>query len=151
MFVFSATKGGWGPWKVSGVCSKTCLFFQRQKEDGVRGRFQEFVAKHVCFFSDKRWMGSVEGFRSLQQNMFVFSATKGGWGPWKVSGVCSKTCGGGLVTSLRVCNQPITFRGGDMCTKVNGKPGLVEIKSKPCNEKICPGTLSFIYKKNNPR
>ncbi|XP_073476043.1 A disintegrin and metalloproteinase with thrombospondin motifs 20 [Aquarana catesbeiana] len=39
----------------------------------------------------------------------------GGWGPWEPYSSCSRTCGGGIKTSSRSCNQPEPRNGGKYC------------------------------------
>ncbi|XP_046582334.1 A disintegrin and metalloproteinase with thrombospondin motifs 9-like [Haliotis rubra] len=57
-------------------------------------------------------------------------ARNGGWGKWQDYGPCSRTCGGGIKTSIRQCNNPLPDNGGKYCL---GK----RIKYRSCNTKIC--------------
>ncbi|XP_041108240.1 A disintegrin and metalloproteinase with thrombospondin motifs 6-like [Polyodon spathula] len=39
----------------------------------------------------------------------------GGWGPWSIWGECSRTCGGGVSSSVRHCDSPAPSGGGKYC------------------------------------
>ena len=66
------------------------------------------------------------------------------WGSWGSYGSCSKTCGPGLKTRSRKCNNQISD-GGSYCV---GSAASTE----PCNTQKCQGTkilcliFYFIYK-----
>ncbi|XP_032885767.1 A disintegrin and metalloproteinase with thrombospondin motifs 6 [Amblyraja radiata] len=61
----------------------------------------------------------------------------GGWGPWSIWGECSRTCGGGVSSSLRHCDSPAPSGGGKYC--------LGERKRyRSCNTDSCPiGSRDF--------
>lgn len=42
-------------------------------------------------------------------------AVNGGWSKWNQPSSCSRTCGGGVTTSTRECNNPIPANGGRYC------------------------------------
>ena len=55
------------------------------------------------------------------------------WGTWQGFGPCSKTCGGGLRSRRRQCNNPPPVNDGDYCTGLNED-------FEDCDAKlICPG------------
>ncbi|XP_045465321.1 A disintegrin and metalloproteinase with thrombospondin motifs 9 isoform X2 [Harmonia axyridis] len=60
----------------------------------------------------------------------------GGWGLWSEWGQCSRTCGGGVKTSQRLCNNPIPENGGDYCIGHN-------IRYASCNTQHCPDDKDF--------
>ncbi|XP_041349612.1 A disintegrin and metalloproteinase with thrombospondin motifs 9-like [Gigantopelta aegis] len=61
----------------------------------------------------------------------------GGWGNWQKYGVCSRSCGGGIKTSIRKCDSPTPADGGRYCL---GK----RVKYRSCNTKACPpSTMDF--------
>ncbi|MEJ1275647.1 hypothetical protein NN561_006544 [Cricetulus griseus] len=61
----------------------------------------------------------------------------GGWGSWSLWGECSRTCGGGVSSSLRHCDSPAPSGGGKYC--------LGERKRyRSCNTDPCPlGSRDF--------
>uniref|UniRef100_A0A3Q3W4D5 Uncharacterized protein n=1 Tax=Mola mola TaxID=94237 RepID=A0A3Q3W4D5_MOLML len=61
----------------------------------------------------------------------------GGWGPWSMWGECSRTCGGGVSSSMRHCDSPAPSGGGKYC--------LGERKRyRSCNTDACPaGSRDF--------
>ncbi|XP_072353034.1 A disintegrin and metalloproteinase with thrombospondin motifs 6 isoform X2 [Scyliorhinus torazame] len=64
-------------------------------------------------------------------------SVNGGWGPWSIWGECSRTCGGGVSSSLRHCDSPAPSGGGKYC--------LGERKRyRSCNTDPCPtGSRDF--------
>ncbi|KAM9590590.1 A disintegrin and metalloproteinase with thrombospondin motifs 6-like isoform 7-T10 [Morphnus guianensis] len=55
----------------------------------------------------------------------------GGWGSWSIWGECSRTCGGGVSSSIRHCDSPAPSGGGKYC--------LGERKQyRSCNTDPCP-------------
>uniref|UniRef100_A0A672FDK2 Thrombospondin-1-like n=1 Tax=Salarias fasciatus TaxID=181472 RepID=A0A672FDK2_SALFA len=61
----------------------------------------------------------------------------GNWGPWSPWDTCTTTCGGGVQTRKRLCNDPAPKFGGKEC--VGDAKG-----TQMCNKKACPidGCLS---------
>ncbi|MEQ2316061.1 A disintegrin and metalloproteinase with thrombospondin motifs 10, partial [Ameca splendens] len=61
----------------------------------------------------------------------------GGWGLWSTWGECSRTCGGGVTSSVRHCDSPRPTIGGKYC--------LGERKRfRSCNIDECPvGSRDF--------
>jgi len=55
----------------------------------------------------------------------------GGWGKWGDWAKCSKTCGGGIQTMTKLCDNPHPQYGGAPC---EGE----DTKSRVCNEQPCP-------------
>ena len=60
----------------------------------------------------------------------------GGWGAWASWTSCSKTCGGGVLTRIRLCNKPRPLPEGLPC------PGNAtsEVEEALCNTFLCPET-----------
>lgn len=63
--------------------------------------------------------------------LLVFSVVNGNWGPWSPWDTCSLTCGGGLQTRKRLCNDPAPKFGGKECVG-DAKD------TQMCNKKACP-------------
>ncbi|XP_052105125.1 uncharacterized protein LOC127738077 isoform X2 [Mytilus californianus] len=59
----------------------------------------------------------------------------GGWSEYGLWGKCSKTCGGGMQSRTRICNNPAPSEGGKVCE------GSDE-ETQPCRTDKCPGDCS---------
>ncbi|KAK0073476.1 hypothetical protein PV326_013373, partial [Microctonus aethiopoides] len=65
------------------------------------------------------------------------SAINGGWGNWRPSGICSRSCGGGIHINERECDNPRPSNGGRYCL---GERRRIDI----CNVQPCdPNRKSF--------
>lgn len=75
--------------------------------------------------------------RNFSQSSFltsffcVPSSVNGNWGPWSPWDTCSLTCGGGVQSRKRLCNDPEPKFGGKECVGDSNESQL-------CNEKACP-------------
>ncbi|KAG5262200.1 hypothetical protein AALO_G00293320 [Alosa alosa] len=85
--------------------------------------------------------GSIEKGWCYQGDCVAFGtwpqSVDGGWGPWSMWGECSRTCGGGVSSSMRLCDSPPPSGGGKYC--------LGERKRyRSCNTDACPaGSRDF--------
>uniref|UniRef100_A0A8C7DLT8 ADAM metallopeptidase with thrombospondin type 1 motif 6 n=1 Tax=Oncorhynchus kisutch TaxID=8019 RepID=A0A8C7DLT8_ONCKI len=85
--------------------------------------------------------GSIEKGWCYQGECVIFGtwpqSVDGGWGPWSSWGECSRTCGGGVSSSMRHCDSPAPSGGGKYC--------LGERKRyRSCNTDACPlGSRDF--------
>ncbi|XP_029025329.1 A disintegrin and metalloproteinase with thrombospondin motifs 6 [Betta splendens] len=85
--------------------------------------------------------GSIEKGWCYQGECVAFGtwpqSEDGGWGPWSMWGECSRTCGGGVSSSMRHCDSPAPSGGGRYC--------LGERKRyRSCNTDACPaGSRDF--------
>ncbi|XP_058473616.1 A disintegrin and metalloproteinase with thrombospondin motifs 6 isoform X2 [Solea solea] len=85
--------------------------------------------------------GSIEKGWCYQGECVAFGtwpqSVDGGWGPWSIWGECSRTCGGGVSSSMRHCDSPAPSGGGKYC--------LGERKRyRSCNIDACPaGSRDF--------
>ncbi|XP_077194718.1 A disintegrin and metalloproteinase with thrombospondin motifs 20 isoform X4 [Paroedura picta] len=59
------------------------------------------------------------------------SPVDGEWGPWEPYSSCTRTCGGGIKSTTRLCNQPEPKHGGKYCV---GR----RMKFRSCNIDSCP-------------
>nr|XP_046225573.1 A disintegrin and metalloproteinase with thrombospondin motifs 6 isoform X1 [Oncorhynchus gorbuscha]XP_046225574.1 A disintegrin and metalloproteinase with thrombospondin motifs 6 isoform X1 [Oncorhynchus gorbuscha] len=88
--------------------------------------------------------GSIEKGWCYQGECVIFGtwpqSVDGGWGPWSSWGECSRTCGGGVSSSMRHCDSPAPSGGGKYC--------LGERKRyRSCNTDACPsGSRDFRVK-----
>ncbi|XP_039367928.1 A disintegrin and metalloproteinase with thrombospondin motifs 20 [Mauremys reevesii] len=55
----------------------------------------------------------------------------GEWGPWGPYNSCSRTCGGGIKSTIRLCNRPEPRNGGKYCV---GR----RMKFRSCSTDSCP-------------
>ncbi|XP_055637495.1 A disintegrin and metalloproteinase with thrombospondin motifs 20 isoform X2 [Toxorhynchites rutilus septentrionalis] len=61
----------------------------------------------------------------------------GGWGQWSSFSECSRSCGGGVQISTRICDSPPPANGGKYCTGMR-------MQYRSCNVDECAeGTLDF--------
>ena len=62
------------------------------------------------------------------------------WSSWITVGSCSVTCGDGLQTRHRACDNPSPSDGGQNCLLMDSNnTDLVETDTMfPCNKKECP-------------
>ena len=66
-----------------------------------------------------------------------WSQMDGGWGNWKSWSSCSRSCGGGIRSSTRECDNPPPSHGGLYCTGDR-------VRYQSCNTDKCPpGTTDF--------
>lgn len=64
-------------------------------------------------------------------------AISGEWGPWTEWSLCTRSCGGGVASSYRICNNPKPANGGRYCIGDR-------IRHRMCHTKPCQGfTESF--------
>ena len=64
--------------------------------------------------------------------LYCFHAVDGRWGPFGSWSSCSKTCGGGIRTRQRECNNPPPSNGGVDCV---GRT----TRKRGCKKNACPG------------
>ena len=69
---------------------------------------------------------------------FVVTAVDGEWGLWSHWGPCDMTCGGGLRTRVRKCDNPAPKFGGLQCPGYN-------VQSEICNKQPCPTGNYLLY------
>lgn len=64
--------------------------------------------------------------------MNTFLLVAGNWGSWLPWGPCSETCGRGMQSRIRLCNNPPPQFDGSQCEGT-------DTQSKMCLERLCPG------------
>ncbi|XP_071947832.1 hemicentin-1-like [Antedon mediterranea] len=101
--------GNWSPWQQWGACSKTC---KQQDETGMQKRLR--LCNNPMPANDGRFcVGTDAQFRECNTN--VDCPIDGGFGSWSPWEPCSKTCGRGIRTRERKCNNPSPQYGGREC------------------------------------
>ncbi|CAD5123995.1 DgyrCDS12301 [Dimorphilus gyrociliatus] len=111
--------GGWSEW-VEGVCSKSC-------GDGTK-IFTRTCSNPTPKFGGKECTGDSSKTETCNLQACPIN---GGWSDWVEEGECTKSCGGGLQTFSRSCNNPAPQNGGKDCDGLDSK-------SESCNTKECP-------------
>ncbi|KAJ7989100.1 hypothetical protein DPEC_G00316030 [Dallia pectoralis] len=96
--------GGWSHWSPWSSCSVTC-------GEGVVTRIR------LCNSPTPQMEGKDCQGQGRETEICEKSPCPipGGWGPWSLWDTCSVTCGGGLQTRQRLCNDPIPKYGGKDC------------------------------------
>ncbi|KAI8502229.1 hypothetical protein Bbelb_198170 [Branchiostoma belcheri] len=126
--------GGWSEWEDYGSCSVTC------------GDGEVTQVRHCnnpspahggadCTLEDGT-TGRIE-HQTVSCNDGPCPIVDGGWSDW-VDGTCSVSCGHGLMTQTRTCNNPEPAHGGEECTRADGTSGLTDERAVYCNEGVCP-------------
>jgi hypothetical protein len=62
----------------------------------------------------------------------------GNWGVWSSITACSQTCGSGVQTKSRLCNNPAPLKGGEYCA------GLPD-EDQDCNTHKCPSMFQLFH------
>ncbi|XP_020715163.1 A disintegrin and metalloproteinase with thrombospondin motifs 6 isoform X2 [Ceratitis capitata] len=62
------------------------------------------------------------------------SPVNGSWGAWSEWSECSRTCGGGVSTQKRECNNPVPANGGLFCIGERKRYKICNFQSCPPNE-----------------
>uniref|UniRef100_A0A8C7DKG5 Thrombospondin-1 n=1 Tax=Oncorhynchus kisutch TaxID=8019 RepID=A0A8C7DKG5_ONCKI len=118
--------GGWSHWSPWSSCSVTC-------GEGVITRIR-LCNSPTPQMGGRDCQGQGRETEVCQESPCPIN---GGWGPWSLWDTCSVTCGGGLQTRQRLCNNP--------APKYNGKECQGDTKtSQLCGKEDCPinGCLS---------
>ncbi|XP_076799785.1 uncharacterized protein LOC143444876 isoform X2 [Clavelina lepadiformis] len=97
----------WGPWRNEGSCSKTCGEGRRRQRRTCRNG-------SGCVGPTTREINCNND--RCQSNPV--------WGPWRNSGTCSRTCGGGKIVQIRTCQT------GSNCVGLSRR-------EVPCNTPVC--------------
>lgn len=114
--------GGWSDWENEKECNKTC------GSDGFK------IEKRICNNPEPSNMGeSCVGPETRQVTCKLDKCPiDGQWSDWIQTSKCSAECGkDGMVSELRVCNNPAPQYGGEACQGNS-------VRNVPCNVKECP-------------
>ena len=66
----------------------------------------------------------------------------GNWGQWTDSSTCTKSCGSGTLSRIRLCVNPPASNGGLSCLLSDGtgnRASTETLINQPCNTQACPG------------
>ena len=64
--------------------------------------------------------------------IILYLTVNGEWGSWEQFGLCSTTCGTGVIPIVRRCDSPTPKNGGKYCEGEGYSLGS-------CSMKACPG------------
>ena len=118
--------GNWGAWSSWSECSATC-------GGGIRTKTRECNDPPSAFNGDDCQGLSIEESECKAQKCPI----DGNWGAWSAWSECSATCGRGIQTKTRECNDPPSAFNGADCQ------GLAN-EELECDTEECAGTV-FIY------
>ncbi|XP_035659771.1 hemicentin-1-like [Branchiostoma floridae] len=137
-----ALNGGWSDW-VDGGCSVTCGSGTQTQTRTCDNPTPE-AGGAECTREDSTMTTSadrVETKSGVACDLAPCPPVDGGWSDW-VDGACSVTCGGGMYTRTRDCNNPAPANGGAECTLEDGtmtaEGDRTETVESGCNEDACP-------------
>ncbi|XP_052280410.1 thrombospondin-2-like isoform X1 [Dreissena polymorpha] len=121
MAVCPTVHGSWSEWSSWGSCSVTCDIGLQRRDRGCDTPYPALGGDH-CF-------GDSRDDRICYESAFA----NGGWSPWEQWSSCSVTCGDGLRTKNRACNNPAPSFIGRYC---DGQPQVTDLcYNKPCLER----------------
>ncbi|XP_033625738.1 uncharacterized protein LOC117288968 [Asterias rubens] len=118
--VLSPIDGEWGDWTSWTECTATC---------GESTRYRD----HACDNPSPMYGGDdCQGPANVTEACSLDPCPiHGGWSEFGEWGDCSDTCGGGVTTHSRLCNNPVPEWGGDDCVGDATEDG-------ECNTNLCP-------------
>ena len=97
--------GGWSIWSIWSKCSATC-------GEGIQTRLR-YCDNPAPMYGGRDCQGYAE------ETLICYADKKcgidGGWSIWGIWSKCSASCGGGIQTRLRYCNNPAPMYGGRDC------------------------------------
>ncbi|XP_032220680.2 transmembrane protease serine 6 isoform X2 [Nematostella vectensis] len=115
-------EGSWGMWGSFSACTKTC-------NKGTKTRYR-FCNNPKPANGGQLCLGSARQVAACNTQPCA-TAINGNWSPWSSFSPCSKSCGRGLQSRTRQCNNPSPSNGGSPCV------GLAK-EQKDCNLRGCP-------------
>ncbi|KAJ0032742.1 hypothetical protein NQD34_002823 [Periophthalmus magnuspinnatus] len=110
--------GNWSEWSVWEECSRTC-------GHGNRTRVR------TCSDPPVQHGGRACEGRAVEVMMCSVRPCPGNWGPWLPWSPCSETCGKGMQSRVKLCNNPPPAFDGPQC---EGS----DTQTQVCKERPCP-------------
>ncbi|XP_060595775.1 uncharacterized protein LOC132749879 [Ruditapes philippinarum] len=121
--------GHWSTWSDWGSCSTTCGIGMQRRDRTCSNPYPARFGDH-CYGDSRDDRLCVDA---------VCPVTDGAWSKWTSWSTCTASCGGGVKSHYRDCNNPMPSAGGRLCT------GLQQ-EMTACNQQNCPRKLSsFSY------
>ncbi|XP_057305398.1 coadhesin-like [Hydractinia symbiolongicarpus] len=110
------TCGNWGRWSSYSACPVTC-------GGGIRTRTRlcnnPVNGGNICIGSSTQQLNCSTSpciySCVLFVNLLTLLVVHGNWGGWSSYSACPVTCGGGIMTRTRLCNNPAPENGGNPC------------------------------------
>lgn len=113
--------GSWADWTPWGSCSASCGIGLQRRDRSCSNPYPSRFGDHC--FGDAR-----------DDEICLSSACQdGGWADWSTWSTCSRTCGDGIQTRSRTCDNPLPSIQGNYC---QGNSYQVET----CSLRNCPET-----------
>lgn len=140
--------GNWSEWSSWEECSRTCGQGNRTRvrtcsnppaQHGGRACEGKTVEVIMCSIRPcpGEWRNTSSPACALGISVWLASylSVAGNWGAWLPWSPCSETCGKGMQTRLRLCNNPPPSFEGPSCEGP-------DTQTQVCNERNCPGKRS---------
>jgi len=142
--------GMWGTWGQWGECSVTCEAIGVKDRTRVCDRPPAQYNGAYCVGSSHdqtscdwrhRMCPSGNPWQPLYFSQPTVAPVNGGVGQWQAWEACTMTCGGGIKTRQRFCDNPAPAGSGSVCTE-----SLIEVIQ--CNNVPC-GTGTYVQSGSN--
>ncbi|KAH3869415.1 hypothetical protein DPMN_032580 [Dreissena polymorpha] len=118
--------GNWSLWQPWTPCTATCDVGRRSKRRLCNNPFPSLMG-HYC-----------DGPNEETDTCYNIPCADGGWSLWQNWSTCTATCGGGLRTRERMCNNPVPSLLGRYC---DGSSQMIDL----CNKAPCTGSdIQFV-------
>ncbi|XP_058509001.1 properdin-like [Solea solea] len=116
--------GGWSSWSTWSQCSGSCVDDQ---SDYVPSKVRHRSCSNPAPSDDTVPPGSGchgDSSQVKECSELPNCPVHGSWGAWSLSGQCSASCGEGLQTLIRKCDQPAPKYGGKFCDGTNAQTNV---------------------------
>ncbi|XP_060071028.1 hemicentin-1-like [Ylistrum balloti] len=124
LIVHCVVDGSWGTWSNWGTCSLSC-------GSGIKTRSR--ICNNPAPQNDGKYCTDPSTSNGEATCNETPCPIDGSWGTWSNWGTCSLSCGSGIKTRSRICNNPAPQNDGKYCTDPSTSNG-----EATCNETPCP-------------
>ncbi|XP_020605249.1 coadhesin-like isoform X2 [Orbicella faveolata] len=127
----SLDEGGWSSWSDYGPCSKSCSYgYQSRSRKCKNPSFDRRVCQGPSM-EQQRCNEHVPCPGNFRMLAAAVQPSEGTWTAWGAYSKCSKSCGGGMQSRIRICVNPSHPFGHKTCK------GAFR-QRRPCNVQHCP-------------